>query len=161
MIRIRVQDKITDRRSPEQGTYETLEPHARRTRIEIELTKHVPEFTKLQVLSDLRKKPFGFFMQRAFRMMIPTVATKRGKPDKRELEIFKRAGVVGLDRYQQAKHVKAQFAVMGENKDGSHPAITGLGAKRYLMAWGGAEGEDFNKKAARAIYNLGKRWAKG
>ncbi len=145
---IRVQDKVTDNRRD--GMADDLPPEKRRTRIEVTLDRKMLCEMRIEFPADLEDLPFSRLASGVFCGFIPTAPVVEDGPDPREVEVFSRAGVIGLDRYQRATVVEAR-RVWVRRKGARKPAL--VGKKGFGIVWA-----ELNVKSTKALQHLAKRW---
>ena len=151
---INIQDKVTDDRDPDRGTFRRLAPKDCRTRLELRLDHGGPEHAEMPTPYCLGKGKFAGMSRIAFRMGIPTLSYGASHLDAFEMPMFRAAGLLGLDRYQRARHRQAGImALASKRKDAG---VRELGPKGYWLAW-----SEFNDRSKKALEALEARWERG
>lgn len=162
IVSLRSMDKTTDKRNPDTDSFEILEPHRRRARLEVTLQGEADEkgghgaielcrmadLHEFRFQQQIRKPIFEFFLP----TFGPTCDTATlGFPVKiTELVAFGRSGTYGLDRL----HKTVEAAALRHYERGrilSEPVK--LGKKGRLVSW-----TQMNQKIDRALRKLGRTW---
>lgn len=161
-VMFRIMDKVSDQKDPAKQTRVELEQHERSARIEVALDQCVPEVLGLDTVDHLIGFRFGKLRDLLFDFWLPTVSAGKGrgvlKPDRKELEVFRRTGVFGLERYQRAawdrhEEMRGLGLVRGRSPD--------MGKKGYRVVYGSTEaGGGMNKRVEQALTHLTTRWSK-
>ena len=151
----RIMDKITDGKDPSGKVRQVLGRNERRARIEVSLVIEEEQILDRDGLYFLEintpEQLFGFrfhkWRRTFFSFYLPTLKMNGGEIDENECEMFKKAGVIGLEHYQ---------AIRREIDEGRVPAngiAKELGEKEYLAAHDG-----LNERAREALRTLYRRW---
>jgi hypothetical protein len=160
-ILLRVMDKCTDHRDPDDGTADELPLADRRARLEVSL----PETKRwesaavplgLSTLGDL----FGFDYKKSRRLFFEFYLGTIGsgdelrdlpfKPTLTETQVFQRTGVYGLDRFHRATSETLAARLKAGEIASEHVA---LGKKGRLVSY-----IELNQKVDRALKALASAW---
>ncbi|WP_139188591.1 hypothetical protein [Aliiruegeria lutimaris] len=147
---VRIQDKVTDKRTGNHA--QKLEQHRKRSRIEVTLDRFVMRELGVEFEVDIRNLPFDHLVSGVFATTIPTLSAAGETPDAEELPVFAKGGVLGLDRYQRAKHIQDQIEA-GAGRGSRRPSA--LGIKGHGVAWA-----EFRKRSRKALKRLETQWGR-
>ena len=143
LVKFRIMDKTTDRRKAEEVS--DLEQKAKRSRIEATMERPFLKECGLDSVDDLFGYGFQKFRKWLFDFYYPTVGSVE------EVEVFKKAGVYGLDKYQRAfldrEHETRRKKVRFE--------LPPKAGKRGLLV----SAAEINSATEKALENLSKRWS--
>ncbi|WP_093164214.1 hypothetical protein [Aliiruegeria lutimaris] len=147
---VRIQDKVTDKRTGNHA--QKLEQHRKRSRIEVTLDRFVMRELGVEFEVDIRALGFDHLVSGVFATTIPTLSAAGETPDAEELCVFGKGGVLGLDRYQRAKHIQDQIEA-GAGRGSRRPSA--LGIKGHGVAWA-----EFRKRSRKALKRLETQWGR-
>ncbi|NDR55477.1 hypothetical protein [Aliiruegeria sabulilitoris] len=145
----RIQDKVADKRDKRTGSEIELAPDQRRTRIELQVGYGAFEGCGAMYR---RGEPFRFVdvMRNQFQLLLPSLTPDDVQIQQSEWEVFKNAGVLGLDRYQRALLKEDRLTTIRSRKGERRPK---LGVKGRAKAW-----SEFNKRGRGELEHLDERW---
>lgn len=159
VVSLNVQDKITHEVNPARGTHRRLDARERRTRVEVRLLRGMLADLGMAFPGNLVEAPFSRLAKIFFRMGIPTIAMSGGEPDADELQIFERGGLMGLDRYQRARHLDDEITALADRRSGAK--VRPLGPEGYWLAWSERQEDHdrgLNPRIRIALEHLDARW---
>lgn len=147
-IRFRSMDKVTDKRTPDGVARKILSKEESRSRIEITFEDPIPlhhePVTKaidIEFPEDLFGYKFSDLKKPCFDFYLPTFQTKDGKIDAKELEVFRKAGIAGLEHYQTAMLKLYGGALQTKNTKGFNQAFV-----------------EMNHQVTKALRKLEREW---
>lgn len=167
-VLIRIQNKVTDRRNPEAGTWEDLGPESRRARIEVRLLHDAVREAGFRDLEDLRGFRFQGLRKDFFGLWLPMIPggpnakgmvgpgqDYRGRQQQR---LFAASGVYGfkldeLAREERTKAMRRKFKDEGE-EIGQRPDYR-FAKRNHLKAWA-----EMNDKVDTALRRLTREWGR-
>jgi hypothetical protein len=160
-VSFRSMDKVGDKRNATNGTAIELEAKDRRARIEVTFQKNgintygSPKVIGLDNVEDLKGFKFQTLRKLAFDFYYPTISAKEEgeflSADSRELKIFSKTGIYGLEEYYRAKYMLEEARY---KRDDSQPKPKKVRSKGYRLGY-----DDLNQKVGRALRVLTKKWS--